>query len=150
MEFSLLFPEEPGEKYFPEALTEEFRSDMKLFFEGINVESIEKFGIISVLSSKNSKSSLSEWVEHISFHSKTAAAYVFVPFREYRDASALTKLDIMTETVLAGVKMLADELPSFDFSGFKKDFLKFNKANREKYIKMTEIKKRGRPRKNIE
>ena len=79
---------------------------------------------------------------------KAAAAYVFVSLRSYRKSASLAKIDMMTEAVISGVKMLADVFPSFDFSDFKKNFLKFNKENREKYIRMSEIKKRGRPRKN--
>ena len=75
---------------------------------------------------------------------------MFVSLRGYRNSASLAKIDMMTEAVMSGVKMLADALPSFNFSDFRKNFLKFNKENREKYIRMSEIKKRGRPRKIIE
>ena len=152
MMFSLLFPEELGEEYLPDPAMEEFRSDMKTFFSGVSSNVPEKFGVIPVLTTENSKNKQIAWDEHLSFHSEknSAAAYVFVSLRGYRNSASLAKIDMMTEAVMSGVKMLADALPSFNFSDFRKNFLKFNKENREKYIRMSEIKKRGRPRKIIE
>lgn len=152
MMFSLLFPEELGEEYLPDPAMEEFRSDMKTFFSGVSSNVPEKFGVIPVLTTESSRNKQIAWDEHLSFHSEmtAAAAYVFVSLRRYRKSASLAKIDMMTEAVISGVKMLADAFPSFDFSDFKKNFLKFNKENREKYIRMSEIKKRGRPRKIIE